>query len=71
MHLKDFKKVGDKLEDVPAGEGQLNVDALVKKLIEYKFDGAMSIEYEGKDPVANVQKSLARIKEAVKKAKSA
>ena len=72
MHLKDFKKGADgKLEDVPAGQGQLNVDALVKKLLEMKFNGALSIEYEGGDPVANVQKSLARIKEAVKKAKGA
>jgi hypothetical protein len=36
-----------------------------------KFRGAMSIEYEGEEPVANIQKSLARIKEAVKKAKGA
>ena len=72
MHLKDFKKTPDgKLEDVPAGEGVLDVDALVKKLLEHKFKGAMSIEYEGKDPVANIQKSLARVKEAVKKAKGA
>ena len=72
MHLKDFKKKADGgLEDVPAGQGRLDVDALVKKLIEMKFKGAMSIEYEGGDPVANVQKSLARIKEAVKKAKPA
>lgn len=72
MHLKDFKKKdGGGLEDVPAGDGQLDVDALVKKLIEYKFDGALAIEYEGKDPVPAVQKSLARIKEAVKKAKGA
>ncbi len=35
MHLKDFKKKPDGgLEDVPAGEGQLDIDALVKKLIE-------------------------------------
>lgn len=72
MHLKDFKKKPDgKLEDVPAGEGVLDVDALVKKLIEHKFEGALAIEYEGGDPVANIQKSLARIKEAVKKAKAA
>ena len=72
MHLKDFKKgADDKLQDVPAGQGVLDVDALVKKLIEYKFDGALSIEYEGEEPVPNVQKSLARVKEAVKKAKGA
>jgi inosose dehydratase len=72
MHLKDFKKGPDgKLVDVPAGQGVLDVDALIKKLLEMKFRGAMSIEYEGEEPVANIQKSLARIKEAVKKAKGA
>lgn len=72
MHLKDFRKKPDgSLEDVPAGEGQLDVDALVKKLLEQKFAGVLSIEYEGADPVPAVQKSLARVKEAVNKAKGA
>ncbi len=72
MHLKDFKKGADgKLEDVPAGDGQLDVDTLVKKLLEAKFDGAFSVEYEGQEPVAAVLKSLDRIKAAVKKAKGA
>ena len=72
MHLKDFKKgENGKLEDVPAGEGQLDVDALVKKLLEVKFDGAFSVEYEGDEPVAAIKKSLERIKAAVKKAQTA
>ena len=69
IHLKDFKKGPDgKLKDVPAGEGVLDIDALVKKLLEMKFDGALAVEYEGADPVAAIQKSLVRVKEAVKKA---
>jgi inosose dehydratase len=71
LHVKDFKYEGGKREDVPAGEGKLDVDALVKKLLEYKFDGVVAVEYEGKDPIPAVQKSLARIKEAVKKATGA
>jgi inosose dehydratase len=72
MHLKDFKKQANgKLLDVPAGEGQLDVEALVKKLLELKFDGVIAVEYEGEDPVPATQKSLARIKDAVKKAKGA
>ena len=72
MHLKDFKKGPDgKLHDVPAGEGVLDVDALVKKMLEHKFNGVCSIEYEAEEPVAAIQKSLARVKEAVKKAKGA
>ena len=69
MHLKDFKKTPEgKLEDVPAGGGQLKVDDLVKKLLEMKWRGVLSVEYEGGDEVNSVQKSLDRIKEAVKKA---
>jgi sugar phosphate isomerase/epimerase len=72
IHLKDFKKGPDgKLQDVPAGDGQLDVEAFVKKLLEYKFDGALAVEYEGENPVPAVQKSLERIKAAVKKAKDA
>jgi inosose dehydratase len=72
MHLKDFKKdANGKWEDCILGDGSLNVDAIIKFLIDMKFDGALSIEYEGKDPVASVQKSLERIKAAVKKAKAA
>jgi sugar phosphate isomerase/epimerase len=71
LHVKDFKYDGDKRDDVPAGDGKLDVDALVKKLLEMKFAGVIAVEYEGPDPVPNVQKSLGRIKDAVKKAKGA
>ena len=70
VHLKDFRYTSGKREDVPAGDGKLDVDAFVKKLLEYKFDGAMAVEYEGEDPIPAIQKSLARVKEAVKKAKA-
>jgi sugar phosphate isomerase/epimerase len=71
LHVKDFKYEGGKREDVPAGDGSLNVDALVKKLLEMKFDGVIAVEYEGENPIPAVQKSLERIKEAVKKANGA
>jgi inosose dehydratase len=70
MHLKDFKKdAKGKWEDCVLGEGSLDVDGIVKFLLDMKFDGALSIEYEGGDPVESVKKSLDRIKAAVKKAK--
>jgi inosose dehydratase len=70
MHLKDFKKLGGgKVEDVPAGQGALDVDALVKKMLDVGYKGGVFIEYEGGDPVNNVRKSLDRVAEAVKKAK--
>lgn len=72
IHLKDFRKTANgKLQDVPAGEGQLNVDAFVKKLLDMKYAGIVAVEYEAEEPVAAVQKSLARVREAVKKARTA
>jgi sugar phosphate isomerase/epimerase len=71
LHLKDFKKVADgKWEDVPAGQGSLDVDALVKFLLDHKFKGAMLVEYEGANEVESVGKSLDRVKLAVKNVRS-
>lgn len=70
LHLKDFKKTGeDKWEDVPLSEGSLDTDGVIKFLLDHDFKGAMLIEYEGGNEVASVQKSLDRVKEAVKTAK--
>ena len=69
LHMKDFKKTGDeKWEDVPLSEGSLDTDAVVKFLLDHKFKGAMLVEYEGKDEVPSVQRSLDRIKQAVQAA---
>lgn len=70
LHLKDFKKVGEnRWQDVPAGDGTLQVDAIVKFLLDQKFTGPVSIEYEGGEPVEAIQKTLERVKQAVKKAR--
>jgi inosose dehydratase len=72
LHLKDFKKLGDnKWEDVPASDGSLDTDALVKLLLDQHFQGALSIEYEGGQPVEATQKTLERVRQAVRKAKGA
>lgn len=69
LHLKDFKKLGpDKWEDVPASEGSLDTDAVVKFLLENKFHGAISIEFEGEHPVDATKKTIERVRAAVKKA---
>jgi len=74
VHLKDFKKEGDKWEDVPAGDANLNVEGLVKALLANKYAGGVLIEFEGqkKDdpsfPVKASEISLGRVREAVKKA---
>lgn len=71
MHIKDFKKVGDKWEDCPLGEGSLPLEKIVKFLIDNKFAGDLSLEYEGKNPVQVCQGDLARIQKAVSGAKGA
>jgi sugar phosphate isomerase/epimerase len=72
MHLKDFKKKPDgKWEDCVLGDGSLDVEGIVKFLLDMKFDGALAIEYEGGTPVESVKRSLERIKNAVKKANGA
>lgn len=75
LHLKDFKKLDTKdkqgnpnWEDVPAGTANLDVDAIVKYLIQEKWQGHIYIEYEGGKPVEKVAESVARVKAAVKKA---
>ncbi|MDB5295965.1 MAG: sugar phosphate isomerase/epimerase, partial [Phycisphaerales bacterium] len=75
LHLKDFKKLdtkdkqgNDNWEDVPAGTANLDVDGLVKLLVGLKFAGHVYIEYEGKKPVESIEQSLARVREAAKKA---
>ncbi|HEX8916359.1 MAG TPA: TIM barrel protein, partial [Humisphaera sp.] len=71
LHLKDFKRLDptkDKWEDVPAGDASLDVDGIVKYLIAEKWPGHIYIEYEGKEPVPAIQKSVARVKQAVTKA---
>jgi inosose dehydratase len=73
LHLKDFKKIEKNgkpdWEDVPAGTANLDVDGIVKYLIDQKWKGHIYIEYEGGKPIEAIQQSLARVKEAAKKAK--
>ena len=67
VHFKDFKKSGDKYEDCVLGDGELKVDALVKALLEMKYQGPLSLEYEGGDPVDASRKCLARVNDAAAK----
>jgi sugar phosphate isomerase/epimerase len=68
VHFKDFKKVGNgKWEDCVLGDGELKVEAMTKALLDAKFRGALSLEYEGGEPVESSQKCLDRIKQAAKK----
>jgi len=67
MHLKDFKKLPDgKWDDCILGDGSLNVEGIVKWLLDHKFRGDLSLEYEGKKPVESAAESLRRVARAVK-----
>ncbi len=65
LHVKDF--ISEE-EEVIAGEGNLDLNALVKELYKQGFKGTCSIEYEleKEDPMAGIQKSLANVQAAVK-----
>ena len=72
VHFKDFKRLGgNKWEDCVLGDGELKVDALVKALLDMKYDGPLSLEYEGGHPVEASRESLARIQKAASKGRSA
>jgi inosose dehydratase len=71
VHFKDFKKAGEKFEDCVLGDGLLDVDAITKTLIGMKFQGALSLEYEGGQPVEASLKCLQRVKQAAVKARPA
>ena len=72
VHFKDFKKLPDnKWEDTVLGEGELKVEALVKALLDMKYQGPLSLEYEGGSPVESAQKSLDRINQAAAKSRPA
>lgn len=76
VHLKDFKKEGNNWEDVPAGDANLNVEAVVKALLDLKYTGGVLIEFEGQKrgdpsyPVKAAETSSERVREAVKKLKA-
>ena len=68
VHFKDFKKTGNKYEDCVIGQGELKVDDLVNTLLQMKYTGPLSLEYEGGDPVEASRKCLQRIQQAADKA---
>ncbi len=68
LHVKDF--VSEK-EEVVAGDGKLDLVALINELYAQKFDGFASIEYEldEESPSAGIQKGLDNVQEALKSVK--
>jgi sugar phosphate isomerase/epimerase len=71
VHFKDFKRKGKDWEDCVLGDGELKVDELTKTLLAMKYDGPLSLEYEGGDPVNASRKCLDRVQQAATKAQPA
>ena len=65
LHVKDFIS---EHEEVIAGDGNLDMKALVTELKAQNFQGVCSIEYENdpEDPTAGVVKGLKNVADAVK-----
>lgn len=66
LHLKDIN--ADKA-DVPFGTGRIDYPGVFKQLKADKFDGFLSIEYEGNqpDPEPQVRQSIAYLKKLLEK----
>lgn len=72
VHLKDFASLngGTTWQDVPAGTANLDVNGIVKFLIDTRSHAPVFIEYEGADPVHSGKQSLDRVRKAARKAKA-
>ena len=71
VHLKDFKKNDKgKFEDCLPGDGGLDVAKLVKFLVDNQFERRPLVGVRRPRPRRDVPKALARVKEAVQKAKA-
>jgi sugar phosphate isomerase/epimerase len=68
VHVKDFvfDRAG-KPSDVIVGQGNLNLDEFLKALVEVRFDGYFTLEYEGdvNDPVLATRKCVEAIRESL------
>lgn len=66
-HIKDFKKVGDKLVSSIVGEGDVDLKGCMKILKQNNYSGYLSIEYEAEqDSKVGTEKSLANLREALR-----
>lgn len=70
IHIKDFifNRAG-KPEDVPVGDGNLDLPLLFDTLDELGYNGPLILEYEGSpdNPVPEIKKCIENIKEAMEK----
>lgn len=67
VHVKDLKKVNDKLESVPVGEGDIDFIECFRILKNAGYNGYLCLEYEAKEePKTGIKKSIEHIKKCLK-----
>jgi sugar phosphate isomerase/epimerase len=64
LHVKDLMEKTDKDSQVEVGRGRIDFPALVKTLIEIRYQGQVGLEYEinAKDPMPGMIESLAYLR---------
>lgn len=70
MHIKDVDKMNDRgAVDAPFGKGATDLPAIFKELEKQRFDGVISIEYEGSqpDPTKPVEESVKYLRKLLTK----
>ncbi len=69
MHAVHLKDINEKDRDVVFGTGRLDLRGTLAALLEIKFSGCLSMEYESKpeDPMADMKACLAAVRETIAK----
>jgi len=64
VHIKDVSEATAKGHGVEVGRGVIDIPKFLKTLINIKYDGIVSFEYEkdGKDPIAGLAESVGYVK---------
>jgi sugar phosphate isomerase/epimerase len=64
LHVKDLTDTKDKDSQVEVGRGALDIPALIRALLQIKYDGQVGLEYEinENDPLQGIIESLAYIR---------
>ena len=66
VHVKDVKKIRDRFESVPVGEGDIDFTECFRILKDSGYDGYLSLEYEAKeDAKTGTEKSIKHMKECL------
>ncbi len=65
-HVKDLKRVSNKFEAVPVGEGEIDFKKCFQVLKDAGYDGYLSLEYEAKeDARKGIEKSIKHMRKCL------